>query len=140
MFYKRLMIDNTYLRKSAGYDPDRPWDKEEALFAEARRDMNRLKAEDRGEIVDENGDIIGVGEPDDGLGDDHIGDETMDFDADVQEEEDVQEGEEGDEEVEGEVAEEVEGGQEEAPAEEVDAGQEALFLPGGDDDDAGSTA
>lgn len=67
------LADNQYLRKSAGYDPNRPWDKEEALFAEAKRDMLRLRAEDRGEEPPE----------DEEMAHDGFGDETMDFDADA---------------------------------------------------------
>jgi hypothetical protein len=130
--------DNHYLTKSAGYDPDRPWDKEEALFAEAKRDMDRLKQEDRGEVI---------GEADEGS---QVGDVTMDFgdprsdgdeaggdgeEAEVEgQSEDADpgaeagaEGEEGEavegEEVDGEPAAEDEG-------QSGEAGPEGLFLPG----------
>jgi hypothetical protein len=142
---KLIISDNGYLVKSAGYDPDRPWDKEEALFAEAKRDMDRIKAEDRGAIFDEYGNLVGeaVGEADEGsqMGD---GDETMldaideegereDEDEEVQGDErggdDEQAGEdEGQEELEVGVpgAEDEEGGNEIANENE----NEALFLPG----------
>lgn len=35
--------DKDYLAKSAGYDPSRSWDKEEALFEEAKADVERLR-------------------------------------------------------------------------------------------------
>jgi transcription factor TFIIIB component B'' len=111
------MSDNGYLMKSAGYDPDRPWDKEEALFAEAKRDMARIQAEDRGMIFDENGEM--VGEADDGS---QLGDQTMEMDLHPIDEE----GEGADEEVEGDAAREGEG---EGEGEEG-AEQEDLFLPG----------
>jgi hypothetical protein len=139
---KLIISDNGYLVKSAGYDPDRPWDKEEALFAEAKRDMARMKAEDRGAIFDENGDIVGeaVGEADEGsqMGD---GDETM---LDAVDEEEEREGEDEDEEVQGEEEQpgedegqeepEVEGaaqeGEEGGNENENENENEALFLPG----------
>ena len=129
------ILDNTYLMKSAGYDPDRPWDKEEALFAEAKRDMKRLRAEDRGEVVDEVGDPDDEDQDRDQDRDFEMGDETMDYDQDhvdgeeeegQDEEVEVGEAEAGEEE--GETA--VEG--EAADGETVEAGQEGLFLPGGD--------
>jgi transcription factor TFIIIB component B'' len=86
--------------KSAGYDPDRPWDKEEALFAEAKKDMARIQAEDRGAIFDENGEM--VGEADEGS---QMGDEEA-----------VPDGEGGEA-----------GGEE---GEENEGGNESLFLPG----------
>jgi transcription factor TFIIIB component B'' len=111
--------------KSAGYDPDRPWDKEEALFAEAKKDMARIQAEDRGAIFDENGEM--VGEVDEGS---QVGD-PMDLELDPideVEEEDV-EGEGGeDEQAEEAVPEgEGEGGEE---GEENEGGNESLFMPG----------
>ena len=131
------ILDNTYLMKSAGYDPDRPWDKEEALFAEAKRDMKRLRAEDRGEVVDEVGDPDDEDQDRDQDRDFEMGDETMDYDQDHV---DGEEGEGQDEEVEvGEA--EAEAGEEEgetavegeaADGETVEAGQEGLFLSGGD--------
>ena len=36
-------VDKGYLAKSAGYDDQRAWDREEALFAEARQDVEKLK-------------------------------------------------------------------------------------------------
>jgi hypothetical protein len=38
--------DQKFLEKSVGYNPDRPWDREEALFAEMKEDVERLKALD----------------------------------------------------------------------------------------------
>lgn len=124
--------------KSAGYDPDRPWDKEEALFAEAKRDMARIKAEDQGMVFDENGEMVGEADEGSQMGD---GDVTMDMDLDpideVLEEEEEGEGQgqegEGAEEEAGEAgagdeaqAEGEDGGEEE----QGDAGNESLFLPG----------
>jgi len=132
--------------KSAGYDPDRPWDKEEALFAEAKRDMDRIQAEDRGIIFDENGEM--VGEADEGS---QIGDDTM-LDAIDEAGEGEGEGEEiegdgegADEEQAGDDVEEAEGegadgiqtgeGEGEDGRNEQGDGQggnnEDLFLPGG---------
>jgi hypothetical protein len=140
-------LDNHYLMKSAGYDPDRPWDKEEALFAEAKRDMTRLRAEDRGEVVDE------IGDPDDEDRDRdreyEMGDETMDMDFDAEEHDQVDgEGEEGqdavvegrdaveggDEPAEGDIEAGDEGGEEGVEGEggePVEGETEGLFLPGG---------
>ncbi|WWC94242.1 hypothetical protein V866_001082 [Kwoniella sp. B9012] len=39
----RRPLDKEYLTKSSGFDPTRPWDKEEALFEEAKSDADRLK-------------------------------------------------------------------------------------------------
>ncbi|WWC70069.1 uncharacterized protein I206_104015 [Kwoniella pini CBS 10737] len=39
----RKPIDKEYLTKSAGYDPTKPWDKEEALFEEAKYDADKLR-------------------------------------------------------------------------------------------------
>ncbi|KAK8864463.1 hypothetical protein IAR55_001712 [Kwoniella newhampshirensis] len=39
----RKPLDKAYLSKSAGYDPDKPWDREEALFEEARQDQQKLR-------------------------------------------------------------------------------------------------
>ncbi|OXH19409.1 transcription factor TFIIIB component b'' [Cryptococcus neoformans A1-35-8] len=39
----RKPLDKDYLAKSAGYDPSRSWDKEEALFEEAKADVERLR-------------------------------------------------------------------------------------------------
>ena len=129
--------------KSAGYDPDRPWDKEEALFAEAKRDMDRIQAEDRGIIFDENGEM--VGEADEGS---QIGDDTM-LDAIDEAGEGEGEGEEiegdgegaeeeqaGDdvEEAEGEAADVVQAQEGEGGEEQGDGyggEDEDLFLPGG---------
>ncbi len=36
-------VDKAYLAKSAGYDDSRAWDREEALFAEARADVEKLR-------------------------------------------------------------------------------------------------
>lgn len=38
-----LMTDKDYLAKSAGYDASRSWDKEEALFEEAKANVERLR-------------------------------------------------------------------------------------------------
>lgn len=40
---KLWFTDKDYLAKSAGYDPSRSWDKEEALFEEAKADVERLR-------------------------------------------------------------------------------------------------
>lgn len=37
------MTDKDYLAKSAGYDASRSWDKEEALFEEAKANVERLR-------------------------------------------------------------------------------------------------
>lgn len=120
--------------KSAGYDPDRPWDKEEALFAEAKRDMDRIQAEDRGMIFDENGEM--VGEADEGS---QMGDETMldAIDEEGEDEEVVPEGAEAEEMVgDGDTAEAEAGLEGEAENGEVGeegggGGNGSLFLPGG---------
>ncbi|WWD17236.1 hypothetical protein CI109_101674 [Kwoniella shandongensis] len=39
----RKPLDKAYLSKSAGYNPDKPWDREEALFEEARQDQEKLR-------------------------------------------------------------------------------------------------
>lgn len=134
--------------KSAGYDPDRPWDKEEALFAEAKRDMERLRAEDRGETVPEYEEV-------DHDHDDFFGRQDNFERAEEEEEEEVPMADKGQEAEDG-VAEEApqEEGQEvpgipgveaavpavgaaEADGPEADQGVDdgALFLPGGDQDD-----
>jgi len=103
--------------KSAGYDPDRPWDKEEALFAEAKKDMARIQAEDRGAIFDENGEMVGEADEGSQMGD------PMDMELDPIDE--VEEEDGGEDEQAGEAEEAVaegEGGEE--------GGNESLFLPG----------
>jgi hypothetical protein len=114
------LADNKYLSKSAGYDPDRPWDKEEALFAEAKRDMDAAitaTKEDRGEVVDKVDDMIG--DPD------QHDDVDMGYDGDLPEGEDGQQDQDQDAQ-EGDEA--VVGGD----GEEPDV-PEGLFLPGGED-------
>jgi len=108
--------------KSAGYDPDRPWDKEEALFAEAKKDMARIQAEDRGAIFDENGEMVGEADEGSQMGD------PMEMELDPIDEAEEEEG--GEDEQAGEAEEAVaqgEGGQE---GEEIEGGNESLFLPG----------
>jgi len=111
--------------KSAGYDPDRPWDKEEALFAEAKKDMARIQAEDRGAVFDENGEMVGEADEGSQMGD------PMDLELDpideVEEEAVEEEGAEG-EEAELQDQGEVEGG--EGGEGEENGGNESLFLPG----------
>ena len=111
--------------KSAGYDPDRPWDKEEALFAEAKKDMARIQAEDRGAVFDENGEMVGEADEGSQMGD------PMDLELEpideVEEEvleEDGAEGEGAEAQNEGE-GEGGEGGEGEEAG-----GNESLFLPG----------
>lgn len=36
--------DKGFLIKSSGYDPSRPFDREESLFAEARQGLDKLRA------------------------------------------------------------------------------------------------
>jgi transcription factor TFIIIB component B'' len=109
--------------KSAGYDPDRPWDKEEALFAEAKKDMARIQAEDRGALFDENGDM--VGEADEGS---QVGD-PMDLELDPIDE--VEEEEGGEDEKAEEAVPDGEGGEAGGEeGEENEGGNESLFLPG----------
>ena len=43
-----LTSDVQYLAKSSGYDPNKEWDKEDALIEEARRDRERLRRVDAG--------------------------------------------------------------------------------------------
>ena len=112
--------------KSAGYDPDRPWDKEEALFAEAKKDMARIQAEDRGAIFDEHGQMVGEADEGSQMGD------PMDLEMDLDPIDEVEEeGAEGEEAGEGggeaEVQEEGEGG---GDVEAHEDGNESLFLPG----------
>lgn len=114
------------MQKSAGYDPDRPWDAEEALFAEAKRDMEKLRAEDRGEEYLDNA----IGEPD--LGDDHagVGDETMDIEVN---------GDDQEEQVDEAAAEPEAEAREDGNDARKDNGEQnhedgALFLPGPEDD------
>jgi hypothetical protein len=123
--------------KSAGYDPDRPWDHEEALFAEAKKDMARIQAEDRGAIFDENGEMVGEADEGSQMGD------PMEMELDPIDEVEEEEGGEGgegeggeDEQAEEAVPEgygeggeagEGEGGEEDEGHEE---GNESLFLPG----------
>ncbi|WVR06963.1 hypothetical protein IAU60_003999 [Kwoniella sp. DSM 27419] len=42
----RKPMDKAYLTKSAGYNPNKAWDREEALFEEARVDADKLKRMD----------------------------------------------------------------------------------------------
>ncbi|WRT66436.1 uncharacterized protein IL334_003392 [Kwoniella shivajii] len=42
----RKPMDKAYLSKSAGYDPLKPWDKEQALFEEAKNDADKLRRMD----------------------------------------------------------------------------------------------
>jgi transcription factor TFIIIB component B'' len=107
--------------KSAGYDPDRPWDKEEALFAEAKKDMARIQAEDRGAIFDENGEMVGEADEGSQMGD------PMEMELDPIDEVEEEEGGE-DEQAEEAVPEGYgEGGE---AGEEIEGGNESLFLPG----------
>lgn len=105
--------------KSAGYDPDRPWDKEEALFAEAKKDMARIQAEDRGAVFDENGEMVGEADEGSQMGDPR--DLELDPIDEVEEEALEEEGAEGEEAAVQDQGEgEGEGG----------GGNESLFLPG----------
>jgi hypothetical protein len=116
--------------KSAGYDPDRPWDKEEALFAEAKRDMDRIQAEDRGMVFDENGEMVGEADEGSQMGDpmemelDPIDEVEEEEEEGVEEEQAEEAGPEGEAQGEGED----EGG-EEGEGQEAE-GNESLFLPG----------
>jgi len=108
--------------KSAGYDPDRPWDKEEALFAEAKKDMARIQAEDRGAIFDENGEMVGEADEGSQMGD------PMDMEMDLDPIDEAEEEEGGED---GQAEEAVpegdgEGGEE---RDENEGGNESLFLP-----------
>jgi len=111
--------------KSAGYDPDRPWDKEEALFAEAKKDMARIQAEDRGAVFDENGEMVGEADEGSQMGD------PMDLELDpideVEEEVLEEEGAEGEE---AELQDQGEGEGGEGGDGEETGGNESLFLPG----------
>lgn len=136
--YADYFLDDHYLKKSAGYDPDRPWDAEEALFAEAKRDMERLKAEDRGEAPPEYDDMVGEAD-NDHAHDDFFGHQDEDEQAAEEEEaEPVAPAEGGHAEVDTTNAKAVEQAVpmvESAEADKtVDDG--ALFMPGGDEDDA----
>jgi transcription factor TFIIIB component B'' len=109
--------------KSAGYDPDRPWDKEEALFAEAKKDMARIQAEDRGAIFDENGEMVGEADEGSQMGD------PMDLELDPIDE--VEEEEGGEDEQAEEAVPDGEGGEAGGEeGEENEGGNESLFLPG----------
>jgi transcription factor TFIIIB component B'' len=109
--------------KSAGYDPDRPWDKEEALFAEAKKDMARIQAEDRGAIFDENGEMVGEADEGSQMGD------PMDLELDPIDEVEEEEGGE-DEQAEEAVPEGDGEGGEIGEGEGNEIGNESLFLPG----------
>jgi transcription factor TFIIIB component B'' len=109
--------------KSAGYDPDRPWDKEEALFAEAKKDMARIQAEDRGAIFDENGEMVGEADEGSQMGD------PIDLELDPIDE--VEEEEGGEDEQAEEAVPDGEGGEAGGEeGEENEGGNESLFLPG----------
>ncbi|WVF71408.1 hypothetical protein IAT40_006212 [Kwoniella sp. CBS 6097] len=56
----RKPLDKEYLTKSAGYDPTRAWDREEALFEEARVDADKLKRMDSQRPGEGDGDEAGV--------------------------------------------------------------------------------
>ncbi|KAK6910032.1 hypothetical protein I203_104061 [Kwoniella mangroviensis CBS 8507] len=85
----RRPLDKEYLTKSSGFDPTRPWDKEEALFEEAKSDADRLKKIDSTRPDGE------IEEVDDVEGGEGGFDETMlqelDAEEDVGEEQDEEE-------------------------------------------------
>lgn len=83
--------DKDYLAKSAGYDPSRSWDKEEALFEEAKADVERLRKLDSEQPLGK--DAEDLDEPSGGMME---ADDDDDDDDDVLkriEETDVEEGE-----------------------------------------------
>lgn len=70
----RKPLDKDYLAKSAGYDASRSWDKEEALFEEAKADVERLRkldseqplGKDVEDLDEQSGDMMEA-DDDDGL-------------------------------------------------------------------------
>ncbi|WWC62036.1 uncharacterized protein I303_104624 [Kwoniella dejecticola CBS 10117] len=83
----RRPIDKEYLTKSAGYDPTKPWDKEEALFEEAKSDADKLRRMDsmRPEEGEGDGTAIDIAMNTEGVHEDGDGDDP--FVGDVMEEE-----------------------------------------------------
>lgn len=69
-----MVTDKDYLAKSAGYDASRSWDKEEALFEEAKADVERLRkldseqplGKDVEDLDEQSGDMMEA-DDDDGL-------------------------------------------------------------------------
>lgn len=123
--------------KSAGYDPDRPWDKEEALFAEAKRDMDRIQAEDRGIIFDENGEMVGKADEGSQMGDDTMLDAIDEAGEGEGEREEIEgDGEGAEEEQAGDDVEEAEGeAADVVQAQEGEGGEEQGDGYGGEDED-----
>ncbi|WWC89264.1 uncharacterized protein L201_004185 [Kwoniella dendrophila CBS 6074] len=82
----RKPLDMEYLSKSAGYDSTRSWDKEEALFEEAKNDADRLRRIDSVRPEDEDG------ENQNGPVDEHVGggeDQYDDQDNTILQDEDI---------------------------------------------------
>ncbi|OCF36799.1 hypothetical protein I316_01395 [Kwoniella heveanensis BCC8398] len=79
----RKPLDKEYLTKAAGYDPNRAWDREEALFEEARADADKLRRLDS----------LRPGEGDD---DDGEGEREYDMGADMTFDDDGKDGEDKD--------------------------------------------
>ncbi|WVQ99454.1 hypothetical protein IAU59_006589 [Kwoniella sp. CBS 9459] len=82
----RKPLDKDYLTKAAGYDSTRAWDREEALFEEARADADKLRRLDSLRPGEGDGD----GEGEDG----ELGNVTFDIDDNVYEGEAGGEGDE----------------------------------------------